>query len=572
MQKKYLKALSLVSGIMLTACPPPTSTETDSDTDPSTGSTGTEPTTGNPPTTTTVPTTTDPTASTTETIDTTGTTDTTGPDTGSTTDQPPPVTLCPRLGGTDGITSLVTGAIDVILADDKINGYFLNSDVDAANLASCLVKQLGELAECEGVVYDCQDMKTAHNGLGISTIDFMDFAADFSTALDAHQAANPDLTDDDKTAILTALGGMSPDIVEDPENNLTVYQRVGRKPAVKALIGRPGEAGTFVDNVVNDSSINGYFGAANIDRLNTCLTRQVSGIDGPTKYGLEVDAPDGIDPGVSLADPCKDMETVHMGMIDPNDDQVMGIDINDFGALVTDLVTAMNTFMVAPEDQEALLGALAPLCEPILAPPFKNQCPSAQKTETIEATMINGNIADDGYNGQPAPPSMTCQDLIIPDDPIDFVGGAEVTVGIDHPWVGDLTIKLVSPENKILTLVSRPGLNEPADDGKSSGGDSSNLSASRPLTFKNGAPNNPELMGGTIGANNVICQDENPPLMACEWAPNPGKGPGTDFNDFLGDKASGTWKVCVGDASPGDMGKLHSAKLVIHRVKYDPTP
>jgi subtilisin-like proprotein convertase family protein len=266
------------------------------------------------------------------------------------------------------------------------------------------------------------------------------------------------------------------------------------------------------------------------------------------------------------------MEAVHMGMVDPNDMQVMGIDINDFGALVTDLVTAMNTFMVPQPEQDAILGALAPLCEPILAPPFKNQCPTAQKQETIEATMINANITDNGYNGQPMPPSMVCQDLVIPDDPIDFVAGAEVTVGIDHPWVGDITIKLVSPENKILTLVSRPGLNEVADDGNGAGGDSSNLAAAKPITFKNGAANNPELMGGTIGANNVICQDENPPLMTCEWAPNPGKGPGMNFNDFVGDKASGTWKLCVGDGGAGDQGKLQSVKLVLNRVKYDPTP
>lgn len=589
MQKKYLSALFLVSGIMLTACPPETGmTDTNTDTGETGTSTGgtTEVNTTPPGTTTENPPTTGSTTETPTTGDTTegpgtttgSTTEMTG--TGSTTMVMPPLTLCDRLGGPGGITELLVGAEDnptdgaigLILVDDKVNGYFLNSDVDAGNLVACLEKQLGELAQCPGVVYDCQNMKDAHAGLGISTNDFTDFATDFAAALDAHQANHPDLTDDDKMAIMTALGGMAPDIVEDANNDITVYQRVGRKPAIRALVGKPGEAGSFADNVAMDVSINGYFGMTDFDRLNTCITRQVAGIDGPIKYGMEVNAPAPADPGVALDNPCKDMETSHMGLMDPNDMQVMGIDINDFVALVTDLVTAMNTFMVPMAEQDAILGALAPLCEPILAPMFKNQCPSAQKVETIEATMIAANIPDNGYNGMPMPPSMVCQDLVVPDDPINFVAGAEVTVGINHPWVGDLTIKLVSPDGKILTLVSRPGLNEAADDGNGAGGDSSNLAAANPITFKNGGANNPELMGGTIGANAVICKDENPPLMTCEWNPNPGKGPGMSFDDFIGDTAAGTWKLCVGDGGAGDQGQLESVKFVLNRVKYDPTP
>ena len=348
---------------LLAACPPAggdtdsaTDTEVDTSTtgDPTTTAPG--PTT-DPPTTTTVDpptsTTVDPPTSTTVEPTTDPTTDpTVGPttdDPSSTTDEPPPpLTLCDKLGGEAGINDLVGAAIGVILADDKVNGYFLNSDLDAGNLVTCLNKQLGELATCPGVVYDCADMKTAHAGLGIGADDFMDFAVDFSTALDAHQQAHPELTNDDKTAIMGALAGMAPDIVEDPNNDLTVYQRVGRKPAIKALVGKPGEATSFVDNVANNAAINGFFGASDFDRLNTCLTRQVAGIDGPIKYGLEVDAPQGVDPGAGAANPCLDMVTSHAGLVDAND--MIGIDINDFGALVGDLVTAMNTFAVAQSD------------------------------------------------------------------------------------------------------------------------------------------------------------------------------------------------------------------------------
>ena len=99
---------------------------------------------------------------------------------------------------------------------------------------------------------------------------------------------------------MTVLGDMAPDIVEDADSNLTVYQRVGRKPAVVTLIGAPGEAESFVENVANDVEINGFFGNADFVRLNTCLSRQVSSIDGPIAYGGEVDSPGpGIDEGVA---------------------------------------------------------------------------------------------------------------------------------------------------------------------------------------------------------------------------------------------------------------------------------
>ncbi len=572
MQKQHFSTLALVSSLgLLTACPPGggggTETETDTDTSTS-GSTST--------TTTTTTTTTNPTDATTEPTTTEGssTGSTTGTTTGSTTDVsstgsstgPMPTTLCERLGGETGIGDLIGLAFGVILADDKVNGYFLNNDVDATNLGGCLVKQVGELAMCPGVTYDCMDMKTAHMGLGISTNDFMDFAGDFSAALDMHQANQAALTDQDKTDILTALGGMAADIVEDANNDLTVYQRVGRKPAIRALIGKPMEAMSFVDNVANDAAINGFFGMTDFDRLNTCLTRQVGGIDGPTKYGLEVDAPPPADPGVGVGNECKDMATAHMGLQDAND--MIGIDINDFGALVMDLVTAMNSFMVAQPDQDAILGVLSTLCDPILDMPFKNQCPENQKLETVEVTMINGAIPDNGYNGTINDPTkIRCQDIVVPADPLDIVESVELTVGINHTWVADLTMKLVHPDGmKILTLVSRPTYAEAADDGNGCCGKGPNLSSMFPLIFKNGAANDAEVMGNTLQSTQTICKDDG--VNPCEWKPNPGKGPGMNLDDFKGMPATGTWKFCVGDSNASDVGNLASVKLVIKRVKY----
>ena len=281
--------------------------------------------------------------------------------------------LCTRLGGTAGIGELVTEFLGVVLTDDRINAYFLKNTIDFGALGQCVIDQLGEATGCAGVTYGCKTMLAAHEGLGISTADFTDFAEDFGMAFATHKGNYPDLTDDDLNTIVGVLGSLAPEIVEDADDNLTVYQRVGRKPAIKGLIGMPGAAGSFVDNVANDAAINGFFGATDFMRLNTCLTRQVHSLDGPNTYGLERDGlPAGVDPGASQAAPCLDMMTSHAGLVDANDN--MGIDTNDFLALVTDLITAMDTAGVPMDDQNIILGALGPLCSSIVTVDPEN-CP-----------------------------------------------------------------------------------------------------------------------------------------------------------------------------------------------------
>jgi truncated hemoglobin YjbI len=282
--------------------------------------------------------------------------------------------LCNHAGGLAGVEELTSLFLAEVVADDRINAYFLRSDLDVGGLAKCVVDQLGEAFGCAGVVYGCKTMKASHEGLGISIHDFNDFAQDFSVAWDAHKQANaPDLTDDEKSTVLGVLGSLSPDIVEDSDNDLTVYQRLGRKPAIRGLVGQPDAPLSFVANVAKDSAINGFFGGADFDRLNTCLTRQISSIDGPNNYGLEVDPPAAdIDPGVSLANPCRDMAPSHADLVDANDMQ--GVEFSDFVSLVSDLVTAMTDAGVPMNDQNLIAGALGPLCSSIVTVDPEN-CP-----------------------------------------------------------------------------------------------------------------------------------------------------------------------------------------------------
>lgn len=271
--------------------------------------------------------------------------------------------LCADLGGYAGVKALVGGFVGKVVADEKINAYFLSTAVDGAQLSRCLEEQLGEAAGCVGVTYTCRDMKAAHTGLGISTNDFMDLAGDFSAALDEHMAGTPTLTDADKAAILELLGSMAPDIVEDPSNDATAYQRLGRRPAIHGLVNS--DADSFIPRVAGDAAINGFFGAADIDRLTTCLVRQFTGATGgPAIYGKEVDAPAGVEPGVGAANPCKDMAASHAQLKDANDG--LGIQYEDFVALVVDLQGAMDSKGVPADEQAGILAALGPLCADIV--------------------------------------------------------------------------------------------------------------------------------------------------------------------------------------------------------------
>ena len=582
MHKKTLNPLSSKLGLgllfaglapVLSACPANpaiTTTEgtetegtTDDPSDPTTNPTNTTPPTtdtDDTPTTGT-PTTDDGTTSTDPSTSGDPTTDTTTDTTTGTQDN-----LCTRLGGAGdgGIKDLVTAFVGGVLLDEKINGYFLNSDVDGGALGACVVKQLGELAGCDGIVYDCQSMKDAHAGLKISQQDFDDFVVDFVAAYDTHAAAHPDLTPDDKATIGGALGGMAVDIVEDPTNDLTVYQRVGRKPAIKALIGVPEVAESFVGVVAVNDAINTFFLASDFARLNTCLTRQVGGIDGPTKYGQEVDSPGvGIDEGVGVGNECRDMTSSHEMLMDAD---MTTITIDDFGLLVGDLVTAMGTAGVAAEDQTAILDALGPLCDQIVVGASeKNKCIGNSEDELAEAPDLALALLDDAYDG--TLDTMVCTDMVISENvDLAFVGNVELTVGLDHPWIGDVTIKLQSPAGTTLTVLQRPGNSNLPDDGTNCCNDSSNLSKGFPVTFKNGGLTDASKMGTTILADQIVCKDDS----LCEFNPKHLNGPGVDFNDFLGEAPAGAWKVCVGDSTTDDLGTLDYVGLTVTKVKFDP--
>ncbi|HEV8362793.1 MAG TPA: group 1 truncated hemoglobin [Gemmatimonadaceae bacterium] len=140
--------------------------------------------------------------------------------------------------------------------------------------------------------------------------------------------------------LLVACGGGEKDKAAAPDTPAaapaasTLYDRLGGRDAIVAVVD------SFVARVAADSRINGFFKATASDptRLAAFKGKLVDQIcqatGGPCTYTG------------------KDMKTAHAGM---------KITSAHFDALVEDLAATLKAFNVAQADQDALLGALAPM-------------------------------------------------------------------------------------------------------------------------------------------------------------------------------------------------------------------
>ncbi|MFI5176264.1 MAG: group 1 truncated hemoglobin [Terriglobia bacterium] len=117
----------------------------------------------------------------------------------------------------------------------------------------------------------------------------------------------------------------------------SLYDRLGGKPAITAVVDE------FVGRVAADNRINSFFGHTDIAHLKMELVDQIcSAAGGPCKYTG------------------KDMKTAHAGM---------GVSTADFGALVEDLVGALDKFKVPEKEKNELLGLLGPMKSDIVEKP-----------------------------------------------------------------------------------------------------------------------------------------------------------------------------------------------------------
>jgi len=234
--------------------------------------------------------------------------------------------LFDRLGGKPAITAVVDEFVGRVGADDRINAYFAGADL--VQLKAHLVNQICQAAggPCK---YTGKDMKSAHSGMMITTADFNALVENLVGALDKFKVGKQE-----KDELLAVLGPMKGDIVT---GDATLYGRLGSKAAITAVVD------DFVARVGADTRINGFFAKTDLTRLKKMLVDQIcQAAGGPCTYTG------------------KDMKTAHAGM---------GVTDAAFGALVEDLVAALNKFKVGDKEKNELLGVLGPMKTDIVQSP-----------------------------------------------------------------------------------------------------------------------------------------------------------------------------------------------------------
>jgi len=114
--------------------------------------------------------------------------------------------LYDRLGGKDSITAVVDDFVTRVAADERINRFFAQANVPRLkkNLADQICQATG--GPCN---YTGKDMKSAHQGMGISEPDFDALVQDLVASLDTFKVGERE-----KGELLAALGPIKKEIVE----------------------------------------------------------------------------------------------------------------------------------------------------------------------------------------------------------------------------------------------------------------------------------------------------------------------------------------------------------------------
>jgi len=119
--------------------------------------------------------------------------------------------LYDRLGGKTAITAVVDEFVGRVAADNRINHFFAATASNPAQLAAFKGKLVDQICQAAGgpCKYTGKDMKTAHQGMGITAADFNALVEDLVGALDTFKVGAAE-----KTQLLGVLGPMQGAIVE----------------------------------------------------------------------------------------------------------------------------------------------------------------------------------------------------------------------------------------------------------------------------------------------------------------------------------------------------------------------
>jgi hemoglobin len=114
--------------------------------------------------------------------------------------------LFERLGGKAAITAVVDDFVTRCAADDRINGKFARTDIP--RLKASLIDQVCE-ATGGPCTYTGRDMRTTHDGMGVTAAEFDALVADLVATLDRFSVPAAE-----KAELISALAPMRADIVE----------------------------------------------------------------------------------------------------------------------------------------------------------------------------------------------------------------------------------------------------------------------------------------------------------------------------------------------------------------------
>ena len=119
--------------------------------------------------------------------------------------------LYDRLGGKTAITAVVNQFVDNVAHDDRINKFFSKTAADPKRLAKFKGNLVDQICQASGgpCKYKGKDMKTAHQGMGITDADFNALVEDLVASLNKFKVG-----DKEKNELLGVLGPMRSQIVE----------------------------------------------------------------------------------------------------------------------------------------------------------------------------------------------------------------------------------------------------------------------------------------------------------------------------------------------------------------------
>jgi hypothetical protein len=228
-------------------------------------------------------------------------------------------TLYQRLGGNSGIA----GAVDAIVADEVKDAEIAATFVDngtpkaghpsVAQIKKCLVNQLGAAAggterypgvPADNAGWQCRDMKTSHEFLGIKAELFDKFVTIAGGTLKRLGVADADIA-----VVASVLNSTKSDIVAGTTVGTKLYDRLGKKAgitaAVDAIVAEETKdaaiAATFADNLTPKA------GHPSVAQIKACLVNQLAAASGGTERYPGV-------PADSLGWQCRDMQSAHLGI------------------------------------------------------------------------------------------------------------------------------------------------------------------------------------------------------------------------------------------------------------------